>query len=157
MHIRNRDVPDEFWALVESFFPKPKRRRKGGRPPVPDRAVLAGIMYKLRTGCQWKAIPSDFGSGSTCHRRFGEWVQRGLFDRMHTRLLRHYDNKIGIDWLWTSLDAVIVKAPKGGTKPAQTPRIGRRAAPRGISSRTPMASRSAWSSAEQTCPICGWH
>jgi transposase len=89
MHIRNTDVPDDFWELVEPLFPKRKRSRKGGRPSVPDRVVLAGILYKLRTGCQWKAIPATFGSGSTCHRRFGDWVKRGLFNKMYTRALKY--------------------------------------------------------------------
>jgi transposase len=157
MHSRNTDVPDKFWTLVEPLFPKRRRSRKGGRPPVPDRVVLAGVLYKLRTGCQWKAIPDTFGSGSTCHRRFAEWVGRGIFDRMYTRLLKHYDDRVGLNWMWTALDGAIVKAPKGGTTLAETPQIGRKAARNGTSLRTPRASRSVSSSAAQTCPICGWH
>ena len=157
MHARNTDVPDALWELVEPFFPKRKASRKGGRPRTPDRIVLAGIMYKLRTGCQWKAIPIDFGSGSTCHRRFGEWVNRGIFNRIYKRLLRHYDDRVGIDWLWTALDGAIVKAPKGGTSPGQTPRIAPRAAARGTFSRTRTASPWVSSSVVPMCPTCGWH
>jgi transposase len=36
--------------------------------------VLNGILYVLRTGCHWKAVPKEYGSGSTLHRRFQEWV-----------------------------------------------------------------------------------
>ncbi len=67
-------VPDDLWAEVEPLLPPPKPRKKLGRPRVPDRLVLDGILYVLRTGCQWKAVPKEFGSGSTCHLRFSEWV-----------------------------------------------------------------------------------
>jgi transposase len=44
---------------------------------------MAGIQYRLRTGCQWDAIPKEFGSGSTCYRRFVEWRKAGVFYMMH--------------------------------------------------------------------------
>src|SRR4051794_19983963 len=115
MHSRNVDVPEALWRIVERLLPKPKSNPRGGRPRIPDRVVLAGVIYRLRTGCQWKAIPDDFGSGSTCHRRFNEWVRMGIPERLYDRLLAHYDDLIGIDWKWTALDSAIVKAPKGGT------------------------------------------
>ena len=157
MHARNTDVPDRFWELVAPLLPEPKRSRRGGRPRTPNRVVLAGILYKLRTGCQWKAIPVDFGSGSTCHRRFGEWARRGIFNQMYRRLLRHYDDQVGIDWMWTALDGVIVKAPKGGITQAEILPIGPRVAPNAISSRTRKGSHSASCSAGPMCPTCGWH
>ena len=156
MHVRNTELPDHFWELVEPLFPQPKRSKSGGRPRTPNRVVLSGILYKLRTGCQWKAIPMDFGSGSTCHRRFGEWARRGIFNQMYRRLLRHYDDQVGIDWMWTALDGVIVKAPKGGISRAETPQRGGRAAPSATSSRTRTGSRLASCSAGRTCPTCGW-
>lgn len=157
MHARHTDVPDDLWHVVSPLFRKPAKNSRGGRPRVPDRVILAGVIYKLRTGCQWKALPADFSSGSTVHRRFSEWVASGLFDRMYRRLLRYYDQRIGIDWDWTALDSVIVKAPKGGRSPAETRQTGARAARNATSSPMPRASRSASCSAEPTCPICGWH
>ena len=72
-------------------------------------------MFILRTGCQWKMLPREYGSGSTCHRRFQEWRQCGIFDRLWTRLLKIYDNKRrGIKWSWQSLDSISVKSPLGG-------------------------------------------
>jgi putative transposase len=68
----------------------------------------------LRTGCQWKLLPKEFGSGSTCHRRFQEWRQSGIFDRLWTRLLKLYDLKKGIRWNWQSLDSISIKSPLGG-------------------------------------------
>jgi transposase len=48
---------------------------------------MAGILYRLRTGCQWKALPNDFGSGSTCHLRFQKWVELGVFAAIHRELI----------------------------------------------------------------------
>ena len=73
-----------------------------------------GILYVLRTGCQWKMLPKDYGSGSTCHRRFQEWIQLDIFDKLWTRLLKIYDKKRGIKWNWQSLDSISVKSPLGG-------------------------------------------
>jgi transposase len=72
-------IPDELWERIEPFLPKRRRSRKGGRPPLAYRHVLDGIFYVLRTGCQWKAVPRGFGSGSSLHRYFQGWVKRGLF------------------------------------------------------------------------------
>jgi hypothetical protein len=62
--------------------------------------VLSGILYRLRTGCQWEAIPKEFGSGSTCYRRFRKWQHAGVFELMHREMLRYYDDKVGLEWDW---------------------------------------------------------
>jgi transposase len=129
MDAKYRAVPDGLWGAVRPLLPPERPKPKGGRPRVPDRGVLAGILYRLRTGCQWKALPSEFSSGSTCHLRMQEWARAGVFTEAFEALLRRYDRRRGIAWQWTALDALIVKAPKGGTSPARTPRTGRSGAP----------------------------
>src|SRR3954464_13814520 len=47
---------------------------KGGRPRADDRECLEGILWLLRTGARWRAIPVDLPSGSTCWRRLLEWA-----------------------------------------------------------------------------------
>ena len=59
-------------------------------------------------------LPQEYGSGSTCHRRYQEWRESGLFDKLWTRLLKLYDFKIGIKWDWQSLDSISIKSPLGG-------------------------------------------
>ena len=56
-------------------------------------------------------LPKEYGSGSTCHRRFQQWSTCKVFQRLWTRLLRVYDDLVGIQWNWQSLDSVSVKAP----------------------------------------------
>ena len=71
-------MPDGLWADCRPLLPPEKPPGTRGRPVVPFRQVLDGILHVLRTGCQWKAVPREFGSGSTVHARFQEWTQHGL-------------------------------------------------------------------------------
>ena len=57
-------IPDSLWRRMEPLLPKYRRSRKGGRPRADLRQVADGIFYVLRTGCQWKAAPEEFGSGT---------------------------------------------------------------------------------------------
>src|SRR6185295_20125242 len=109
------ELPEELWQRVEPLLPVGPG---GGRPRISKRMILAAVMYRLRTGCQWKALPSQFGSGSTCHRRFQEWCSVGVFTQLFAEMLHFYDARRGIQWRWSSLDGFMGKAPKGGTTPA---------------------------------------
>jgi transposase len=109
-------VPDELWDRIEPLFPKYRASKQGGRPRADQRQVLDGILYVLRTGCQWKAAPREFGSPSTLHDYFQEWTKKGVFFRLWKEALREYDALEGIDWGWQSLDGAMTKAPLGGEK-----------------------------------------
>ena len=106
-------IPDEIWNEIRMILPPEKPDNTIGHPAVSFRKVLDGILYVLRTGCQWKMLPKEYGSGSICHRRFQQWSISKIFERLWTRLLRVYDNLAGIQWNWQSLDSVSVKAPLG--------------------------------------------
>lgn len=137
-----REIPDDLWKLIEPWLPPDKLPGANGRPRVPNRTVLNGILYVLRTGCQWKMVPREYSSGSTCHLRFQSWVRAGVFEQIWRYCLKHYDDLQGIDWRFQSLDSATVSAPvKGGIKPAPTPRIAANWAPSGTRSQTPTASR----------------
>jgi putative transposase len=119
-----RRIPDDLWADVAPLLGEEKVPGTRGRPPVSFRKVLDGIFYVLRTGCQWKALPKEYGSGSTAHRRFQQWVGEGVFQRLWVKLLERYDDVRSISWRWQSLDSSSVKAPLGGTRQALTPPTG---------------------------------
>ena len=114
-------APEELWERVEPLLPKYRCSQQGGRPRVDRRRVFDGILYVLRTGCQWKAAPSGFGSPSTLHRYFQEWTQKGVFFPLWKEALREYDEIQGIDWGWQSLDGAMTKAPLGGGKNGAQP------------------------------------
>jgi len=107
-------ISDELWNIITDILPYEKPRYTVGRPIIPFRKVLDGILYVLRTGCQWKMLPKEYGSGSTCHRRFQQWVQIDFFKKIWAKLLEEYNSKIGIKLVWQSLDSISIKSPLGG-------------------------------------------
>ena len=107
-------IPDELWDEIKSILPKEKPPRTVGRPIVRYRKVIDGILYVLRTGCQWKMLPKEYGSSSTCHRRFQEWNGLNVFKKVWIKLLKIYDDLIGINWTWQSIDSISIKSPLGG-------------------------------------------
>jgi transposase len=120
MKIKSWEVSDAFWEIVEPLIPqrqrsmnmKYKRKPGGGRKPLAPRQVFAAIVYVLRTGIQWKALPKEiFGSPSSIHAYFREWEQRGFFLDLWRRGLSEFDDMEGIAWKWQSIDGSMVKAP----------------------------------------------
>lgn len=107
-------MPDEMWNRIEGVLPKFQKSKKGGRPRLQWRQVLDGIFYVLRTGCQWKALPPEFGSGSSAHRYVQLLVQRGIFHDLWIAALDEYDDLKGLEWKWQSMDGAMTKAPLGG-------------------------------------------
>lgn len=106
-------IPDEMWERICPLIPAPAKvhRFGGGARRVPDRAVLDGIFFVLRTGCQWHALDAtQICSGSTAHRRFQEWEQAGLFDALWAAALEDYDAEVGLDWSFMSIDGSMGKA-----------------------------------------------
>ena len=120
-------IPDALWKRIDLVLPVYKRSRKGGRPRLPMRKVVGGILYVLATGGQWKAMPEQFGSGSAIHAYFQEWVKRGVFQRLWVLALGEYDDLKAIGWKWQSLDGAITKSPLGGEKNREKPDRSRQA------------------------------
>ncbi len=77
---RFHEIPDALWERIDLLIPVYQANPKGGRPRLPMRKVVGGILYVLATGCQWKAMPQQFGSGSAIHAYFQEWVEAGVFE-----------------------------------------------------------------------------
>ena len=107
-------VPDELWDEIKNILPKEKPINTVGRPIVRYRKVIDGILYVLRTGCQWNMLPKEYGSSSTCYCRFQEWNSLDIFKNIWVKLLKIYDNRIGINWAWQSIDSTSIKSPLWG-------------------------------------------
>ena len=114
-------LSNRLWHTVKPLLGPEKKPGTRGRPPVPFRRVLDGILFVLRTGCQWKAVPVALVSGSTLHRRFQTWVRSGVFRRLWRQLLRAYDARRGIAWRWQAVDSASTKAPVGGEATGPNP------------------------------------
>jgi transposase len=117
--IKSWEVSDKFWDCVKALIPKRKRdknkkylrRMGGGRKPLPARQIFEAIVYVLRTGIQWKALPKEFGSSSSIHFYFQEWERTGFFKKIWRKGLVDYDEMKGIAWEWQSIDGAMTKAP----------------------------------------------
>lgn len=114
------EVTEDFWRRVEPLLPVKERiaerlytRKIGaGRKPKDGRLVFEAIVYVLRTGCQWKALPIErFGSASAVHKRYLEWQRAGVFEALWKAGLAEYDDLEGIAWRWQSIDGSMMKAP----------------------------------------------
>ena len=111
--VYDTDLTDEQFALVEPFLPKPKRM---GRPPADPRAVLNGILYLVRTGCQWRLLPKDFPPWSTVHTWYRRWRRDGTWETIHEALRQQVRRQAGRDPSPRSsaVDSQSVKTPAAG-------------------------------------------
>ncbi len=115
------EVSDALWEWVAPLIPPAPSHAKGGRPRVADRPIFAALIYLLRTGEQWNALPAAFPPSSTLHDRMQEWERNGFFTALWQAGLAEYDEVTGIDWHWQAMDEVMTKAPFGGAATGASP------------------------------------
>jgi putative transposase len=78
------DLTDPQWLMISSFLPKPLT---GGRPRTTDeREVVNAIFYFLKTGCQWRLLPSDFPPWQTVYRYFIDWRKQRVWKLAWSRV-----------------------------------------------------------------------
>src|SRR4051812_22911824 len=107
-----RWVPDSLWRIAQPLIPPAATRVQGGRRRrVDDRRVLAAILYLTQAGCSWWKLPEAmFGvTRATAHRRFTEWTQAGLWDRLHQAVLDELGARGDIDWSRAVVDSISVR------------------------------------------------
>jgi transposase len=119
-------VSDELWELVEPLLPPEPPKPKGGRPRIPDRQVLTGILFVLKTGIPWEDLPKEMncGSGMTCWRRLRDWQEQGVWECIHLACLEGLQAAEGIDWRRAVLDSAAVRAVLGAEDGPQPYRPG---------------------------------
>ena len=116
-------VDDRLWAILAPLIPPAPPRPKGGRPRIPDRAALTGILFVLQTGIPWEWLPREMGCGSgmTCWRRLREWQQAGVWQRRQEEILHRLRRADRLDFSRASLDSAVVRAKGGAKKQGRTP------------------------------------
>ncbi len=118
-----RLVTDELWEIIEPLLPPEPPKPRGGRPRVPDRLALTGIIFVLKSGIPWEMLPKKMGcgSGATCWRRLRDWQEAGVWQRLHLVFLDRLGETGKIDWSRASLDSASVPAKRGARGSARTP------------------------------------
>ncbi len=119
---------DGLWARVEGVLAELDPPHRGHRPRIDQRKALDGVIYHLRTGCQWSALPAEFGDDRSVHRTMQRWAARGVFARVWATLLDACDDLDAVGWAWQSFDCAMTKARHGGIKSDRTRPTARRTA-----------------------------
>ena len=80
------DLTDKEWEVLQPLIPT--RKTKRGRPrEISFRQILNGIFYLNKEGCQWRAIPKEFGPWQTIYHYFRHWNRDGLWQKINDRLV----------------------------------------------------------------------
>jgi transposase len=118
-------LSEELWKRIEPLLPPPKRRRFRfpGRKPLDDRKVLTGILFVLKSGIPWQALPEELGCGSgmSCWRRLQKWQRAGVWRKLVETLLAELQEAGKIDWSRAVVDSTSVRALEGGEKTGPNP------------------------------------
>ncbi len=103
------NLTDLEWNAIRVLLPK-ERTGKAGRPWIPHRRVIDGILFVLRTGIPWADLPSQFGKFKTVYNRFRRWVKNGLWQRIFNALIDRLQRNGEIDFELWCVDGTIVRA-----------------------------------------------
>ncbi len=107
------DLKYSEWLLIAQFFPSPKR----GRPRQWELwLIINAILYVLRTGCQWRMLPTNFPPWQTVYGYYWRWMRSGLWQRLNETLLRQVRQQHGRAPQPSAviLDSQSVKTSEGG-------------------------------------------
>ena len=68
------------------------------------RIFVDAVHWIMRTGAQWRDLPSEFGKWNTVFKRFARWSDKGVWDKLH----QHFIEEPDMEWLL--IDSTVVRA-----------------------------------------------
>lgn len=108
------EIPDALWERIRPILEEYWPAKVTGRKHAEWRRCLNGIVFRMRTGCQWNYLPERFGDDSTIHRWFQRWNRDGVMQRIWAALVSECDELGGLSWDWQSADGALAKRVLGG-------------------------------------------
>src|ERR1700694_4963481 len=94
------EVPDELWSGIEPILVADAPPKRTGRKHADWRRCLDGIIFRLRSGCQWNQLPKRFGDDSTVHRWFQRWCRRGVLKKIWALMVERCADLDEVHWDW---------------------------------------------------------
>jgi transposase len=112
-------LSDEVWARIEPLFPIGSPWI-GMHARLPDRVVLTGILFVLKTGIPWEDLTAEmgYGTGMTCRGRLQEWNEVGIWERLHPVLSQELRYAGEFDWARAAIDGTPLTPKAGASTPA---------------------------------------
>ncbi len=113
-------LSDRQYSYLEPILAE-ARDPRGRKPKISNRHALEGVLYLLREGCRWRALPREFGHWMMVLMRYKRWVERGVWWKILMRLQKYKVLKVGVVFM----DSSVVRAhrhaagsrKKGASKP----------------------------------------
>ena len=133
------EIPDDLWERIEPVILEWDPPKAKGRKRVNQRKMLEGVIFRMRSSCQWNHLPKKLGDDSTIHRTFQRWVEGGVLERVWAVLIEECRELDGANWEWQSADCSMGKARFGGAPLDAIPRTGARLGARKASWSTELA------------------
>jgi transposase len=90
-HSYPSDISREQFALILPVLESARRRTKPRTVDLYD--VFCGVLYVLKSGCQWRMLPKDFPDWRTCYKYFQQWSEKT--DLAEASLLERVLKKVG--------------------------------------------------------------
>jgi putative transposase len=84
MQVYDSDITDAQWEALEAYIKK--RKRRGPKSRTDLRLVVNGIFYRLRTGCQWRMLPKEYGKWEKVSAYWYRWSANGVWEKINTQL-----------------------------------------------------------------------
>src|SRR6218665_1478115 len=121
--LRRHEIKDQNWERIQDLLP-PENTGEG-RPSKPNRVMLNGILWKVKTGAPWRDLPERFGPWKTVYSRFRLWRKDDLFQKIFESLASDADlQDVSIDSTSCKVNQHAAGAKKGLKTPKPTKRSG---------------------------------
>lgn len=126
--MHRHELSDAQFARLAPLLPHPRHHGKAGRPWLPHRDVVNGILWVLRTGAPWRDLPERYGKWNSIYTRFKRWRRDGTWTRIYSKLLDARDDQGRLDHDLWCIDGTVVRAARcaGGARRhnRHRPRLG---------------------------------